>query len=295
MGRKGTLFGECPAQAALKSAPGITSGAYAVEELSFTLQSGETIPCEIRRSARARKLRLGFSPLGQLSLGAPQAATLACIKREATQFLPWLEKNWPRFRERRFPDLPRSIHFPAQGQVWPVTYCEKLGESRLASRGAPFARVFNRGATRIALLEKDGGLAIFGPAADRHLPFAALACWCRAKAGKFLPQFLLALAEGAGLGVGRVLIGDQRSLWGSCSAQGAGGAPSIRLNWRAMLLADELLAHLCWHELCHIDVPGHSARFHRLLETRSPGSAALERALGRAWNELPGWVHAART
>lgn len=264
-----------------------------MEELSFRLQSGETVSCEIRRSPRARKLRLAFSPLGVLTLGAPAAITLASIKKEVQLFLPWIEKNWPRFREQRFPDLPQAIHFPASGQIWAVSHVENLDESRMASQTAALGRLFHRGARRMALLEQAGALTLFGPAAERQLAFDALAWWCRAKARQFLPPFLLALAEKSALPVPRVLIGDQRSLWGSCSVS-ASGQPVIRLNWRSLLLERDLLAHLCWHELCHIEAPNHSAQFHLLLESRSPGSSTLERALGRAWSALPGWVHAPR-
>jgi len=63
----------------------------------------------------------------------------------------------------------------------------------------------------------------------------------------------------------RIRIGDQRTLWGSCSARG-----TLSFNWRLVLAPLEVLDYVVVHELCHLRVPNHSKRFWRLVEARRP-------------------------
>ncbi|MBA2261099.1 MAG: M48 family metallopeptidase, partial [Solirubrobacterales bacterium] len=63
----------------------------------------------------------------------------------------------------------------------------------------------------------------------------------------------------------RLTIRDQRTRWGSCSAEG-----SIAINWRLLLGPSEVLDYVVWHEACHLVVHDHSRAFWALLERHSP-------------------------
>jgi predicted metal-dependent hydrolase len=73
-------------------------------------------------------------------------------------------------------------------------------------------------------------------------------------------EVISALAEEEAPRIGvryqRLRIGDQRTLWGSCSARG-----TISFNWRLVLTSPEVLDYVVVHELCHLHVLDHSARF----------------------------------
>ena len=77
----------------------------------------------------------------------------------------------------------------------------------------------------------------------------------------------LAEEEAARIGVryARLRIGDQRTLWGSCSPRG-----TVSFNWRLVLAPFEVLDYVVVHELCHLRVLNHSERFWRQVERYRP-------------------------
>ena len=85
----------------------------------------------------------------------------------------------------------------------------------------------------------------------------AFAAWYRARAEDHM-------AEGVdlwwpSLGVGersRVIIGSQRSRWGSCAPDG-----TLRFSWRTMMLPPKVIEYIVVHELAHLTVKAHSAEF----------------------------------
>ena len=83
----------------------------------------------------------------------------------------------------------------------------------------------------------------------------------------------------------RVLIRDQKTLWGSCAHDG-----TIRLNWRAVMLEPSLIDYIVVHELTHLDVRNHSADFWELADTILPGAEGLRRRLREVERTLPWWT-----
>jgi predicted metal-dependent hydrolase len=73
-------------------------------------------------------------------------------------------------------------------------------------------------------------------------------------------------AERLGVSYRRIRIGDQRTLWGSCSSAG-----TLSFNWRLVLAPLEVLDYVVVHELCHLRVPNHSKSFWKLVERWRPG------------------------
>ncbi|MBD5557214.1 MAG: M48 family metallopeptidase [Desulfovibrio sp.] len=262
------------------------------ENVPFVLANGEVLTATVRRSARSRRPRLSLSPRGGLSLVIPAAWPLARARALVPDFLPWLERAWPRFAASR-PEaaLPEKIALPLAGRELAVAPAGDFAAGRAASGDAASLVRAGAGSRRVLLLELGESLRLFGATDDVALCTVALGHWCRAEASRLLPPHVAALARAHGFAPPLVNVRDQRSRWGSCS-RGRGGTaePHIQLNWRALLLPRPLLDHLCFHELCHLRHMDHSPAYRAELARVSPDWAVQERSLSRAWRELPFWA-----
>lgn len=73
---------------------------------------------------------------------------------------------------------------------------------------------------------------------------------------------------------GGVRIGNQRSRWGSCSAQ-----KNLNFNYKIVFLPDDLQNYLIVHELCHLKELNHSEKFWALVGRELPNWKALRSRL----------------
>ena len=88
------------------------------------------------------------------------------------------------------------------------------------------------------------------------------------RARRELPPRLLALAARHQLTVRRISIRNQRLRWGSCGRTG-----HICLNWRLVLMPDEVRDYVLIHELMHLRRMDHSPQFWALVVEACPGHA----------------------
>ena len=83
----------------------------------------------------------------------------------------------------------------------------------------------------------------------------------RKLAKAWLPVRLQLLASHYGFTYERVVIKNNRTNWGSCSARN-----NINLNLHLMRLPEHLRDYVILHELCHLKYQDHGENFHKLLE-----------------------------
>lgn len=109
--------------------------------------------------------------------------------------------------------------------------------------------------------------------------------WYRLEAEEYLPDrvddWLPLIADHASP---RVLIRDQQSRWASCARDG-----TLRFNWRAVMVAPDLIEYLVVHELSHLTVRNHSARFWDLVSFFIPDAKDRRRRLREVEPLLPLW------
>ena len=205
------------------------------------------------RSARARQYRLTLRRDGTAVATIP----LRGSEREARQFVEqhreWLERARARQARR-----------PRGAEVWTtgtrVLWRGELTEIRVATEGERPQVCLAADVFRVARL--DGDLR------------APLEAGFARRARVELPARTWELAALTGANVKQVTVRNQRSRWGSCSANG-----TISLNWRLVQTPDFVRDYIIYHELMHLREMNHSARFWARVEEVCPG-----------WREAEHWV-----
>ena len=192
----------------------------------------------LRRSPRARRVRVSVESDGAVQVTLPKRAPLRAADEAVRELAPWIE------RRRRA--LARAA---AEVARTPGTVPYLDGELTLVAQ-AGRTRVHRRGDM---LLVPESGRT------------EALERWYRRAARAEIGPRLDAAVARAGTAYSGLTIRGQRTRWASCSSTGA-----MSFNWRLLLAPEAVLEYVIEHEVCHLEVMDHSPRFWRLLESRVP-------------------------
>jgi len=194
---------------------------------------------QLRRSPRARRVRVSVEADGSVRVTLPRRAPARAAEEALSELAPWIA--------RRRAQLARAA---SENPRTPGTV-PYLG-TELALRPEPGrTRVHRRGSTL---------LVPAGPARAE-----ALERWYRRQARAEIAPRLDAATARAGTAYARLTIRGQRTRWASCSSGGA-----MSFNWRLLLAPPEILDYVVEHEACHLEVMDHGPAFWRLLEARVP-------------------------
>jgi predicted metal-dependent hydrolase len=187
------------------------------------------------RHRLARRYILRVEPDGALRVTMPRGGSrhgaLDFIERQR----PWIERQ----RRDRSSGLPVSREWRAGTTVF--------------FRGVPVTlHVDCAGAQAVVCLDDQrvplpDAYADLRPAITRHF---------RRLAHRELKPWLERLARQHGLTVKKVIIRNQRSLWGSCAPSG-----TISLNWRLLQMPHDVAEYVILHELMHLREANHSTRY----------------------------------
>jgi len=220
------------------------------------LVGGTPVPLLIRRYPRARGYRLRYDAVRhRLLLSIPARGGLkAAFAWAQTQ------ESWVRGQMERTP----GITLLAPGATLPV-------------EGVVRRIIWDRDHPRTpALAEME--LHVGGP---EEQVGSRISRWLRVHALATLTRETRELAAREALRVTSVRIGDPRSRWGSCSANGA-----IRYSWRLILALPDVRLATVAHEVAHLLHMDHSPAFHaahaRLLGADPAPARAWLRAQGAA-------------
>ena len=249
-----------------------------VETEAVARLRGGDLPYTVRRSARARRLRVTIHPERGVVVSLPMGARrgwgrpdapvdVFLAEREAwiRRHLDHHEATRARLEERPRVDDGRLV--PFRGQSHRIRVVE-------APPGVRRSRVSRVGG------EEDELLVERAPRDGRDTALI-LERWLRERARAALEEAIARHGPPLGVVPRSITIRDTTSRWGSCSRRGA-----LSFSWRLILAPPEALDAVAAHELCHLRVFGHTPPFWALLETRAPDHAAWRRWLRRHAPEL---------
>jgi len=203
-----------------------------------TSDRGE-IEYSVRRSPRARRVRVTVDPVRGVQVVLPRRAAEREAAAAVRELGPWIR--------RRVGELRRAQEVvDARGDTLPY-----LDETLL-------------------VVAQDGRSRAHRRADELHVPAgperaAAIERWYRRAAREEIAARLDRACAQAGLAYEGLTIRGQRTRWASCSAEHA-----MSFNWRLLLAPAAVLDYVVWHEVCHLQVMDHSPRFWALLERWCP-------------------------
>lgn len=193
----------------------------------------------IRRSDRARQVRVTVDAHRGVEVVLPRNAPERAAAAAVARYTPWIERRLREAGRAREMVAARGATVPYLGRNLSLT--PEPGRERVHRRGDELLVPAGAGGT------------------------AAIERWYRRSARLEIAARLdLACAE-ARRGYTSLTIRAQRTRWASCSGSGA-----MSFNWRLLLAPEPVLDYVVWHEVCHLEVMDHSPRFWRLLESRWP-------------------------
>jgi predicted metal-dependent hydrolase len=223
-----------------------------------------SIAYRIRRSPRAQRARILVDGDG-VEVVLPRRFPLSEVAPFVEEKRAWIERTLRRMRETDVELPPASL---ADGGELPflgrrLTLAVRVEGSRVREH------VARRGDTLHVALS---------PQTDLR---AAVERWYRRRAREQVEPLLDAACARAGTAYSTLQIRGQRTRWASCSSAGA-----MSFNWRLLLAPPEILEYVIEHEVAHLEVLDHSARFWDLLASRCADWQAREAWLRRHGHAL---------
>ena len=193
----------------------------------------------IRRSPRARRVRVTVDGAGEVIVTLPKKAAERRAAEAVRELRPWIDRR-------------RSALASAAAEV-------ARAPGTVPYLGATLRLVPEPGRERVHR-RGDALLVPEGEATE------AIERWYRRRARAEIGSRLDAATARAGTPYKGLTIRGQRTRWASCSSTGA-----MSFNWRLLLAPEAVLDYVIEHEVCHLEVMDHSSRFWALLEARVPG------------------------
>ena len=202
------------------------------------MMAGTPFEFRVRRSPRARRVRVSVDGTGEVEVVLPKRAPERAAAQAVRELTPWIER-----RRRTLARAAAEVARP-EGTV------PYLGRDLRLVPQPGRERVHRRG-DDLLVPKRDAA--------------AAIERWYRRQARAEIGPRLDAATARAGTSYTGLTIRGQKTRWASCSTTG-----HMSFNWRLLLAPEAVLDYVVEHEVCHLERMDHSPRFWALLESRVP-------------------------
>ncbi len=211
------------------------------------------IPLDIRHSPRARHLRIVVRP-GSVVAVAPSFVTRRRIMAYVESKRHWIRDKVESIGRRPLLGEPERFITGARVQFRGRALRLSVSSAELQTPTLRFASAFH-----VRVPRSIGGAAREAMVRERVMS------WLIDRARRDVEDWVRRHGRRLGVQPTRIRIGNQKTLWGSCSARGV-----ISLNWRLIGAPKAVFEYVVVHELCHLLERGHDARFWTLVESVLP-------------------------
>jgi predicted metal-dependent hydrolase len=242
---------------------------------------GGRLECTIRRSSRARLMRVTVDPRRGAIVTIPSRGvrSKSGAERLAEAFLSDREAWLLHHLERQASQREKLAEMGPLRDGGAIRFRGELHRLRIvpALPGRRRSTVTREGAD-----SGDELIVAIGAGETRGLD-AILEAWLRVQARSAIEREIERHALAMGVEPAAVTVRDTRTRWGSCSR-----ARRLSFSWRLVLAPPEALETVVVHELAHLRVFGHGPKFWEIVSSRRPDHRIWRRWLREHSIELHG-------
>jgi len=228
-----------------------------VGEQKITI-NGQSILYIVRRSTRAKQVRLEVRPRTGLTVVIPSSYNLKHLSTLLESKGKWILDKITKYKEIQ--------SLPAQKENKTADVISYLG------RNLELVKRQNGNNPNCVTLERNRLIVTIGSASSRLN--SALEQWYRMQAVKLIKERTYRLSARMGLTYNRITIRGQKTRWGSCSRRG-----NLSFNWRLIMAPEPVIDYVIIHELSHLKEMNHTKRFWEMVAEYCP-----------RWHEYRKWL-----
>jgi predicted metal-dependent hydrolase len=227
-------------------------------EESIAFGSGkDSCVVKIRRRKNQKHIRIRISGAGLITVSCPCHTPSAEVKRAVGIKEKWIRSHLSRIKNDIVETDPGQYIF-LSGRKMAVSFICRPRYRRY----------------RAVLDPESDQVIVSGPEEEREKIVGILRQRLEKEAREQLRALALSVSGELGIPIKKVFIRNQKSRWGSSSTGG-----NISLNWRVIMLPEELQRYLVIHELCHQVHLNHSFHYWKEVARHCPDYLELDRKL----------------
>lgn len=238
-----------------------------MNDVLLPLPRGETVRVAVRRSERARRIRLRVTESGPELVVPVYADMETALEFLRSQSL-WLETA---LRQNRREPLTRPLEMR-------LAFTEEHLKLVYEAQDVVWTGVRYRSPTE---------LLVSGNTGETASCILALRQWLMRKAKLEILPFAADICSELNFEISGFTLGLQRRVWGTCNS-----SRRIALNAALLFFPRGIVRYVVIHEGCHLTEMNHSPRFWNLVKKYYPYPEHARRVLNGRASALPAWVHA---
>jgi len=214
--------------------------------MQLNVSNNQSIAVTIRKSKRARNIRLQVDNVGNFTLVAPWFVANRNINSFLDKHVKWIEKQYAKIEKQKkhrpqFKYRTGDIFYYFGEQVTLVINPSDKKRPTIKIRDDKMIITLCREIT------KSDGLKTVKKTIENFY---------RKKAEEVIHDRLQFFNEHYGFHYNRVTLRNQKTRWGSCSR-----LKNLNFNWRLIMAPIEIIDYVVVHELCHLKEMNHSHRY----------------------------------